>query len=358
LVPGAPSDRFFLAARHRTHGLKNRIHLIIAGSGLWLGLLPLSAADFPPDFGKWPMATPESQGMSTAKLQAAPAAVSNGMGRMIVIRNGYDVWHYGGDPYARKTGWASVGRSLMTMMYGEMIMDGTIAGGADVLEGPVNALPCDEARKFGDDVLLKHLLSYTSCGNPPGSRYRYHCNYFSMYRIVEQIDGRQPSVRLLNLGRKIGADWGEHLSLVHKDKGGSPFLTISSTEADAARWGYLWMNEGKWRDGVIVPAWFVKRSLEPMPSPLGGHADENQGWQIHTNRGGGFGDIIPRDAFWKTGGGRRLIFGSPSLGLIFAQTIDPSYDVKATAEAVIQCIVDRTGHSRPGSEPDREAHLR
>jgi hypothetical protein len=322
-----------------------------------LACLSLPAAHFPPDFGRWPVATPESQGLSASRLEAAPAAVPHGMGRMIVIRNGYDVWHYGGDPYARKTGWASVGRSLLTMVYGEMIMDGTITGGADALEKPVNALPCAEAVKFRDDVLLKHLLSYTSCGQPPGSKYRYHCDYFSMYRIAEQIDGRRPGIRMVNLGRKIGADWTEYRSMVHKDPGGSPFLTISSTEADAARWIYLWMHQGKWRDEVIVPAWFVQRSLEPMPSPLGGFADENQGWQIHTNRGGGFGEIIPRDAFWKTGGGRRLVFCSPSLRLIFAQTIDPSYDVRATAEAIIQCIVDRTGQDRSRSDPAREAHV-
>jgi hypothetical protein len=46
-----------------------------------LACLSLPAAHFPPDFGRWPVATPESQGLSASRLEAAPAAVPHGMGR-------------------------------------------------------------------------------------------------------------------------------------------------------------------------------------------------------------------------------------------------------------------------------------
>ena len=80
---------------------------------------------FPPDYGPWPQATPESQAWSTLKLQQARDQLRTDGGQEftdfegILIVNGHDIWHWG-NPYELKPGlrqqhdWASCGRSLMT----------------------------------------------------------------------------------------------------------------------------------------------------------------------------------------------------------------------------------------------------
>jgi len=75
----------------------------------------LSAAVWPGD--TWQTASPESQGMSSAKLAQAPSESEVDIGDAIVIRNGYDVWHYG-DAYGRQGNTSSVVRSYLTTLYG------------------------------------------------------------------------------------------------------------------------------------------------------------------------------------------------------------------------------------------------
>jgi len=75
----------------------------------------LLAAVWPGD--TWQTASPESQGMSSAKLAQAPSRAEIEMGDVIVIRNGYDVWRYG-DAYGRQGNTSSVVRSYLTTLYG------------------------------------------------------------------------------------------------------------------------------------------------------------------------------------------------------------------------------------------------
>src|SRR5687767_3857830 len=64
-----------------------------------------------PDEQRWLKATPESQGMSSRKLEAAARTVRTPIGHAIVIRHGREVWQYG-DAYGQTDGWwASTARS-------------------------------------------------------------------------------------------------------------------------------------------------------------------------------------------------------------------------------------------------------
>ncbi len=96
-------------------------------------------------------------------------------------------------------------------------------------------------------------------------------------------------------------------------------MKIQATAADAARWGYLWLRGGRWRDRQVVDEWFVTRTLEPMPKPGGGFAEINEGWQIHLNRGGKWKGL-PLDSFAALGAGSTsVIFVCPSLDLVIAR---------------------------------------
>ncbi|MCK4628739.1 MAG: peptidoglycan DD-metalloendopeptidase family protein, partial [Sedimentisphaerales bacterium] len=138
--------------------------------------------------------------------------------------------------------------------------------------------------------------------------------------MVEQLDGRKPGIRLANIGKAIGANWDAWESFIHNDPGGSPFLGIKSTEAAAARWGYLWLKNGRWKEKRIVDEEYVKRTIEPMPSPNGGYAHPYEGWQIHLNRDGAWSNIVPHDAYAALGANTRLILVIPSLNIIYARS--------------------------------------
>jgi len=277
--------------------------------------LPLYATVWPsPD---WIKKSEKSQGVDKQKLRSVLdlGLTGNLPGNAILIRNGYQIFSFG-TPVVSRVHWASCGRSFLTTMFGQAIKEGLIPDGEKSVDRPINILTSAEAKLYKDNTLLSHLLSYTSCSDPVGSKWRYACNYFSMVRIMEDLDGTLPTKRLTNLGETLGAKWTATKYWGHKKN--VPFISITCTPAEAAKWGYLWLNKGKWKNNQIVDPWFVDRSLEPMPSPKGGFANENKGWQIHMTRAGEWGEKVPRDAYAALGDDHAYIFVCPSLNLVFA----------------------------------------
>lgn len=267
-----------------------------------------------PDERRWPTATPESQGMSTPKLRDAPRKVKTAIGDAIVIRRGHDVWHFG-DPYARTDGWwASSARSYLTTAFAMLIHRGVIPGGRKAVERRVNQLPSKTARSFKDAVLLKHLLSYTSASDPPGSGWRYSSNWVPMHRIFQEISGRT-AWEYVNAELKPvlgGAAW----RAIEKDG----TLRVVGPPPDMARWGYLWLRGGRWKDAQVIDAWMVPMATDPMPKPDGrGFANPNEGWQIHTNDGGVWVGL-PKDSYAALGANATsAIWVCPSLDLVVAR---------------------------------------
>ncbi|MEM6647366.1 MAG: hypothetical protein AAF730_14070 [Bacteroidota bacterium] len=322
---------------------------------------PAVAQSYFPGPEGWRTAHPRTQGMDAAQLERARFEMTDDQGNAIeeftaiVIRNGYDVWHYG-TPYAmpgtlaRQTDWASCGRSLMATMFGMAMHE--VGDPVSVVEQPVNqSFNSPAAMAFDDDVMVKHLLSYTSCADPPGSDWNYACNYFEMYKILRDVDGMNPAHRLARLGERIDASWTPFEFWGHGQD--VPFLTIKAHAADAARWGYLWMNQGNWNGTQIVDSAFVDLSLQPIVGPDGSYAHASEGYQVHLNTGGMWGDVVPRDAYAALGAGGRIIFVVPSLNLVIASISSPGAyhrqmvdgeqhrDLRNMYEPILRAIVDR-----------------
>ncbi|MEM9832265.1 MAG: hypothetical protein AAF944_16660 [Bacteroidota bacterium] len=290
-------------------------------------------ANFPPDQAPWPKASPESQGFSSEKLAQARELMMTDSGdpfsqaEMIIIRQGYDIYHYGDHVYQLQKGlqkqndWASCARSLMATMFGMFLRENEL--GTAPLELPVNEVfNSTVAREMDDTILLKHLISYTSCADPPGSDWKYACNYFPMYKIIRDAYGKSPSHKIRELAELIGAQWEPFEYWGHNQD--VPFLTITATPADAARWGYLWLHQGNWNGTQVVDSAFVIASVQPIKNPVSeGFAHPHEGMQIHLNRGM-WGDKIPNDAFAAFGAGGRIIFVCPSLDLVIASITTPS----------------------------------
>ncbi len=328
---------------------KNTTLLILAIS-LVLTAAPAPSAEFWPDDKGWPKAKPEEAGISAQALEQAPSKMQTPIGTAIVIRGGRDVWHYG-DPYAIQGdgGWASCERSYLTALFGIAIKEGMIKGGKDSVDLPVKRIDSAAARALGDGVLLKHLLSYTALSDPPGSVWRYNKGYDEMVAILKDLYGKRVEVlareKLLPV---LGGSWEARFNAGIQDH-----LKIHGTAADAARWGYLWLRGGRWKEQQVVDEWFVKRTLEPMPKPGGGFAEINEGWQIHLNKGGKWAGL-PTDSFAAIGGGAKsVIFVSPSLDLVIAR-IGQATKIEDHIEEFLKPIVDAV-RGGPAHQPSAAA---
>lgn len=324
-----------------------RLVLICAGAALiLLPVAPSDAANWP-DNRQWPKAKPESQGMSSELLREAPKNMGRKVHTAIVIRNGYDVWHYG-DPYDDgRTWWSSASRSFLTTAFGMLIQEGKIS--MDALDAPARELPSATARRFGESTLFKHLLSYTSCANPPGSSWQYACNWRPMHGIFRDLAGMSAEDYInKNLAPAIGGDW----RATTQNDG---TLRVVGSASHLARWGYLWMHEGEWNGRQLVPAEFVRRSVQPMEKPDGGVAHPNEGWQIHLNKTG-IWKGLPKDCYAARGAGGAMIMACPSLSLVIARNGDGDDDNVAFITNDIQHIVAAV--TGPGPESQRAGGAR
>jgi len=269
----------------------------------------------------WPKATPESQGLSRTLLEQAPAKAKVAIGNAIVIRYGYDVWHYG-DAYEANDWWASCMRTYMTTLFGMLIHRGVITGGQAALDRPVNQLASARAKRFSDAVKLKHLLSYTSCSDPPGTAWSYGCNYVAMEEIFRELTGKL-SWEYLN-EQLLPVLGGKRWKGIYKHRPGEPepgLMRVVGPAADVARWAYLWMRMGNWNGVSVVDPWFAAKTVLPLAKDKGaGDVYADEGWQIHLNHAGKWRGL-PRDCYaalgaWATG----VILACPSLDLVIARS--------------------------------------
>jgi outer membrane protein assembly factor BamB len=262
--------------------------------------------------------------MSSAKLTQAPSKAEIEMGDVIVIRNGYDVWHHG-DAYGRQGNTSSMVRSYLTTLYGIAIREGVISGGRNAVERRVNSLDSATAKTFDNSVKIKHLVSYTSCGNPPGSKWNYNCNFNKMCEILMELyDGHWSENGMVDLcdaklKSVLGGSWYPKY-WTKEQHNSTSYFRIYGNPSGMAHWGYLWLHRGEWKGKQLVDPWFVDHTIQPMPKPnANGYANENEGWQIHLNKTGVWKGL-PGDCYAAMGAcDRSSILVCPSLNLVIAR---------------------------------------
>ena len=294
----------------------------------------------------WRTATPQAHGMSATKLKAISANV---MGAATINRHGYEVYTYG-DPSKLLTGWASCARSVLTTMWGMLIHEGRIFGGLFVeesLEQSVRALDTPTARKFGSAIKLKHVLSYTSQAHPPGSKWSYSSgdHWPMQHAILEELTGEtvQRWVK-----RELLDVLGGGMSC-HRVKEDGTNRIYASPRA-FARWGYLWLHEGRWRKTQLLDPAFVTRATAGGPDG-DGKPWELEGMQIHLSKhekitGEKQGDTIrcpgvPSDCFFAYGSGDKAVIAViPSLDLVIARYRSHGYPVETFLGKVCEAVTD------------------
>ncbi|MBI2946896.1 MAG: beta-lactamase family protein, partial [Verrucomicrobia bacterium] len=339
---------------------------------LWVGLagISVSAAQF-----EWQAATPESQGISPARLEAIRERMANKKTRaFLVARNDRIVceWYAPGVTATTKQGTASLAKALVGgMSLAVAMQDGKIA-----LDDPAaKFVPRWQRDARKSKITIRHLGSHTSglsdsttegikheeqpgwMGDfwkrldpprdpftiardetpmlfAPGAKFQYSNPGIGMmtYCVTAAIrGGEHKDVRTLlreRILRAIGvpdAEWSagygktftvESLPLVGSWGGGA------FTPRAAARIGRLVLREGDWEGRRLLS----KEVVRQVTTDAGLIGNCGMGWW---SNGGGRYAKLPKDAVWGAGAGDQLLLVVPSLSLIMVrngETLAPGPD--------------------------------
>ncbi len=291
----------------------------------------------------WEFASPESHGMDgemLAQLQTAVEPV--GINAIVTIKDGYVINEYYKDGFDETSVFRlnSCSKSFTGALVGLAIEQGLIGGVDDKL---IEYLPqvagYDNALK--QDITIGHLLTHRSGlewhewgGNSsswrpfrssenwvdfilsqtmvaqPGAYFAYNTGGSHLLAaVLQEATGKSA----LEYGREymfdpMGMDsveWGEDPQGIMDGGNG-----IAMTARDAAKFGTLYLNGGKWRDRQILPEEWTKMSVERIVPGADNAAAYGYQWWIRTCGEGNY------EVWYAMGAGGQFILVVPELELV------------------------------------------
>jgi len=284
--------------------MSKRMHWAITAVAIGLGLGKLDAAETVFPSQDWQEATPESQGIDSARLKAAAEAL--GVPQLVVARNGYLIWKgLQADAYHEIYSCTKV---FTSTCLGLVFDDGK----CQLDEPMVKYLPeWGQVYPVYSKVTLRHLasmrggtrgkLGFVGEGQrwgdpityvtepdvpefqPAGSQIAYQdSNVHLLGRIVAMHLAHEPLKDLFKrrIADAIGMrhwDWGISGAvegMTHHNAAGTPALKgnggIRITPLDAARFALLFLKRGNWNGKQLLSAAFVDeatRNQVPVTTP-------------------------------------------------------------------------------------------
>ena len=195
----------------------------------------------------WEVRTPAEVGLDASELYAMGRAVG---GSGVVVKDGFLVYQWG-KPTARGD-WGSALKPVVNTLLLFAIQEGKI-------EGPDQHVAPFVERAFGrplagkDEQItfrdLANMLSGYAKPEPPGEAWSYSDVGFSLYLRV-LLDGvfGESAERVALHPSRLGALEFEDGGLFGS-RGG---YGVDASPRDFARIGWLWLNEGRWRDRQLI----------------------------------------------------------------------------------------------------------
>ena len=281
----------------------------------------------------WETATPESQGMSAAVLDAAAAyAEKAGGGSGCIVRHGYLVKEWG-DPARRADIKSATKGSLGATLLG-LAFDARLVGLDDLAakhypkigtETPANS------REWLREITVRHLATMTAGfddGRPPRLTYRPGTSGFysndGANMLAELLTLRFHEDLSAVLKRKImdpigvpPDEWAWRANSYRaKTIEGLPSREFASgltiTHRALARIGYLYLRGGEWDGRRLLSREFIREATRPtdLPSFVPYYAF------FWGSNGRGTYPEIPEDTYWALGLGDSIVVVCPSLDLV------------------------------------------
>ncbi|CAH1649167.1 Beta-lactamase family protein [Hyphomicrobiales bacterium] len=292
----------------------------------------------------WQDVNPATSGWSADRLEVAKRhATALKPTALMIVQDGRVIASWG--DASHKVNIASVRKSLLSALYGIAVGEGRInlsSSLADLrIDDNAPGLTATEKTATVRDLLMARSGIYHPAAHetadikrkrpergshPPGSSWFYNNWDFNVLgtiyrqetgedifesferRIAQPIGMEDFSVRD---GRYALEKLSEH-----------PAYPFRLSARDAARFGQLFLNGGRWGDKQLIPASWVKESTTPYS------------WAKRIRQGYGYmwwtlpADTWGPDAFYASGYGGQIIAVVPSKRLVVVQTVDLKHNPK------------------------------
>ncbi|WP_244561987.1 serine hydrolase domain-containing protein [Agrobacterium tumefaciens] len=286
----------------------------------------------------WEDINPIAAGWSAERLEAVRLeAKSLRPTALMVIQDGRVIARWG--DASRKVNMASVRKSLLSALYGSAIAEGRIDLSVRLAELGIDddapSLTVDEKTATVRDLLMSRSGIYHPAAHetadikrkrpargshPPGSFWFYNnWDFNALGTIYRQQTGEDIFASFeKRIARPIGMedfslkDGRYALEKLSKH----PAYPIRLSARDAARFGQLFLNDGKWGTKQIIPASWIRESTTAYS------------WAKRIRQGYGYmWWTLPEDtwgphAFYASGYGGQIIAVVPSKRLVVVQTVD------------------------------------
>ncbi len=262
----------------------------------------------------------------------------------IILVNGNTVaeWYGGGFTDQSIFEIGSIRKSFNCALVGPGIRQGTID-----LDVEANDIWPEIVKLSGDDkdrgITLHHLMSGTSgwlTPDPPGLRFLYNNAAFTAAeRVVARIYGLPHDETAPEVRRRFKESLKANSWTVYhferdfdpkKHSNPGPKLAIDSNLRDLVKWGQLWLDNGKYGDGQLIPAEHIKRSTQPVNPNI---PEARYGYNWFLNRGRDLWPDAPPDSYGHPGFGtfrpsgeasRAYLWICPSLNTVAGIVADAS----------------------------------
>ena len=289
-------DAVYLELRRGTNDLRLAVAEVFGGWGLMARLEapvvrpetrtsagslrvppPVASSTYPDS--AWPVVSDlAAAGYVPARFDTLRAAVAAaGTSAMLVVARGRVVFAQG--DVARPTYLASARKSVVSMLYGRYVADGTIRLDATLASlgiDDIGGLLPIERRATVRDLLGARSGVYHPAANlgdasalapprgsvRPGTYFLYNnWDFNALGTILERATGRDLYELLeRDLAHPLGfQDWARAAQAKRNDTGASryPAQHIVLSARDMARLGYCMLRGGRWRDVQVIPAAWV-----------------------------------------------------------------------------------------------------
>ncbi len=320
--------------------------------------------------------TPESLGWSSEKLERAQAfSEAIGSAAVMIVDHGVvvDAW---GD-LTLNYHCHSMRKSLISALYGIYVSEGKIDLSATLADlGIDDIVPLTDVEKQATVVDLLEARSgiyIPAAGesadmiatrpqrgsHAPGTFWYYNnWDFNALGTIFDQLSGEDSIYQAFE--DRIAAPIGmqdfhpEDLAYSYVDSSMHPYYGFDMSTRDLARFGLLFLREGRWEDRQIVPAEWVQKSTTSYSSRS---AEGGYGYMWWTGTGGGlFPNVtVPAPCYYASGAGGHRVVVLPYRNLVIVHRVDTFALTETVTEeefgALLWMILDAAGETDIGDSP-------
>jgi CubicO group peptidase (beta-lactamase class C family) len=291
----------------------------------------------------WERADPAASGWSLSELKEAQRyAHEIGSSSVMIVQDGRVVASWG--DVRRKVEIHSVRKSFMSALYGVATANGQVSLGKSLAELGIDDKPprlsANEKRATVRDLLMArsgiyHVAAYETAtmkedrpqrgSHLPGTFWFYNnWDFNALGTILRKATGEDTFAAVERyLARPLqmqdfSASDGKY---VYHDASEHPAYTMQLSARDLARFGWLYLNQGKWGDRTVVPSEWVTESTKPYTTDARPGVAYGYLWWI-SQRGRQFRTDTGAGAFSARGSGGQYIIVAPARRIVVVHLND------------------------------------